>query len=122
AENPPVLEREPEVAQTPEPEVIPEPLEIPAEEESKQRFSFSLDDEPTEMIFDFEKKIAVEEVFDRPLNDDERRLLEEKSNAPKAQSEEFIILDDKAQKSDNLTNEEEDIEPFVKAKDEMPKN
>jgi len=115
---PSILENKPEEVRPFEQETIQKPLEIPVEEESKKRFSFSLDEEPTEMIFDFEKKIAVEEVFDRPLSQDERRLLEEKSNAPAAQPEDFIILDDNIP----AATDEEDIEPFLIVKEEASKN
>lgn len=115
---PPILERKPEQFQSPEQEPVQKPLEIPAEDESKRRFSFSLEEEPTEMIFDFEKKIAVEEVFDRPLSQDELRLLEEKSNAPVAQAEEFIILDN----GKPVTTNNDDVEPFLIVKEEAPKS
>ena len=116
---PPNPTRQSEVSHIEEPKTDEKPLEIPAEEERKNRFSFSLDEEPTEMIFDFEKKIAVEEVFDRPLSNDELRLLEEKSNAPVAEPEEFIVLDEKQPDSENtLVDEEEDIEPFLMIKED----
>jgi hypothetical protein len=41
-------------------------------------FHFSLDDEPEEMVFDFEKELNVEEVFDRPLSDEEIEILKDK--------------------------------------------
>lgn len=104
---------------TAEPEVAQESFKLPVEEQESERFSFSFDDEPKEMIFDFEKKIPVEEVFDRPLNDDEKRLLEEKSSAPTEEPEEFIVLDDRKQEeAENNSAEEEDVEPFLLVKKE----
>ncbi len=120
-DNSPVLNQNARAAQQFEPEVEKTPLEIPAEDEQKKKFSFSFDEEPTEMVFDFEKKIAVEEVFDRPLNDDERRLLEEKSTSSVEETEELIVLDDTEQKSENIKQEEEEIEPFLLVKEEEPK-
>lgn len=119
AQRSPILEQQPPIIQTPEPEAVQKPVEIPVEDEKERKFSFSFDDEPTEMIFDFEKKIAVEEVFDRPLNNDERRLLEEKSSAPLARPEEFIVLDD-TEKESTANDLEEDIEPFLMVKQEEP--
>lgn len=116
----PVLEQRPPVIATPEPKKEEKSLEIPVGEEKGKKFSFSFDEEPTEMIFDFERKIAVEEVFDRPLNDDEVRLLEEKSNAPLAKPDEFIILDAVEEEAADYNFEEEDIEPFLMVKKEIP--
>ncbi|HET8828208.1 MAG TPA: hypothetical protein VFM79_02650, partial [Pelobium sp.] len=97
----------------------PESLELPVEEQESEKFSFSFDDEPKEMIFDFEKKIPVEEVFDRPLNDDEKKLLAEKSSAPTEEPAEFIVLDDRKQEdTESNSVEEEDIEPFLLVKKE----
>lgn len=80
----------------PEPKIEPRAVaqDIPTEEESKSKFRFSFDEEPTEMVFDFEKKIAVNEVFDRPLSEEEQKLIAEKTSAPEASKEEFIVLDD----------------------------
>ncbi|WP_017258592.1 hypothetical protein [Pedobacter arcticus] len=117
AHSQPISERQPPIIRAPEPEIAQKPVEIPVEEEKERKFSFSFDDEPTEMVFDFEKKIAVEEVFDRPLNNDERRLLEEKSRAPMATPEEFIVLDD-TENQFTGNDLEEDIEPFLMVKQE----
>ncbi len=118
AQSLPIVVQVPEIPQKTEPPVIEDtPHNSVEEEEPERKFSFSFDEQPTEMIFDFEKKIAVEEVFDRPLNSDERRLLEEKSNAPVAEPGEFIVLDDDDQ-DDEEENSEEDIEPFLIIKDE----
>ncbi|MBK0382417.1 hypothetical protein I5M32_05530 [Pedobacter sp. SD-b] len=54
-------------------------IEEKEEQTKKKMFDFSFDEEPAEMIFDFEKKIEVENVFDRVLSEDEKRVLEEKS-------------------------------------------
>lgn len=116
-EDTPILNENIERPQVTEPK-IQELSEEPVEQKQEKKFSFSFDDEPTEMIFDFEKKIAVEEVFDRPLNEDERRLLEEKTSAPKEKPEEFIVLDQMEQESANSETEEEDIEPFLLVKSE----
>jgi hypothetical protein len=48
-------------------------------EDKKSFFSFSFDEEPSEMVFDFEKKIAVENVFDRELSEEEQEFLKAKS-------------------------------------------
>ncbi|HEX7366261.1 MAG TPA: hypothetical protein VF273_04150 [Pelobium sp.] len=121
------LKNEPEKLPKPQPDVAgkdsknseKETLETSKQEEQKSRFSFSFDEEPTEMIFDFEKKLAVEEVFDRPLNDEERRLLEEKSSAAIEKPEEFIVLDvNENQKSAAEMPEANETEPFLMVRNE----
>ncbi len=116
----PALEAKTETKQAPQPEIVEKPQEVDAEKEEKPRkFSFSLDEEPTEMIFDFERKIAVDVVFDRPLNNDEKRLLEEKSSAPEPKEEEFIVLDDVEVKEEVRKKEDDkDIEPYLITEDQ----
>ena len=109
------VEPKPEVVQPAEVKVELRPEIIQIEEEEKPRkFSFSFDEEPTEMVFEFEKKIAVEEVFDRPLNNDEKRFLSEKSSVPEPKATEFIVLDEKTADSGTIQNKEEEfIEPYL---------
>ncbi|TKB98721.1 hypothetical protein [Pedobacter cryophilus] len=68
------------------PDLIPdeedEELEEIQEPREKPFFAFSLEEEPVEMVFDFEKKIPVEEVFDRELSEEEKEVLKAKSNFP----------------------------------------
>ncbi len=75
-------------------------------EDKKSFFNFSFDEEPSEMVFDFEKKIAVEEVFDRELSEEEQEVLKVKS----ANKPDVDFLEDE----DNLEEEEEEgPEPFM---------
>lgn len=65
---------------TKEEEVVEE--EDTKDEPALPEFKFSFEEaEPTEMIFDFEKKLSVEEVFDRELTHEEQRVLAEKQQA-----------------------------------------
>ncbi|MFC5282690.1 hypothetical protein [Pedobacter alpinus] len=89
------------------------------QEEPKQKFNFSFE-EPTEMVFDFEKRIAVEEVFDRDLSEAELKVLEEKksekdfSTLKTAQFPEIVEIKLK----DDVVEEEKGPEPFLVIKDE----
>lgn len=85
------------------------------EEVEKPFFDFSFEEEPTEMVFDFEKKVPVEEVFDRPLSNEEIKLLENKIKTLE-EVKEVIVEEDFA------VEEEEGPEPFlmVKENDEEP--
>jgi hypothetical protein len=89
---------------------------------SKERiFNFSFDEQPTEMIFDFEKKIEVVDVFDRDLSEEEKQLLADKSkNLIKEKSDnKFEVSEDDA---DDLEEEEEiGEEPFLIVKTEEDK-
>jgi hypothetical protein len=82
--------------------------------DKKLFFSFSFDEEPSEMVFDFEKKIAIEEVFDRELSEEEQKLLKAKSinNA-----EEEVL-----ETEEEDVNEELGPEPFIveQKKEEKP--
>lgn len=91
-------------------EEVPEEAYTP-EEPAMPVFKFSFDEpEPTEMVFDFEKKLAVDEVFDRVLTEEEQRVLAEKQQAlapiaaPEAQT--FDIVEEE----DTLM---EEVEPFI---------
>ncbi len=88
--------------------------EIEEEEEPKRTFNFSFDEEPAEMIFDFERKIAVEEVFDRPLSDDEKKVIEEKSaEAPVAEDESLLVIEEKQNEEEEDEDNLEFEEPFL---------
>ncbi|MBU0695468.1 MAG: hypothetical protein KKE39_02925 [Bacteroidetes bacterium] len=85
-------------------------------ESKKSFFSFSFDEEPSEMVFDFEKKIAVEDVFDRELSEEEQKLLKIKSfNIP----EEEVL---ETEEEDVEEEEELGPEPFIieQKKEEKP--
>lgn len=105
-------------------ELIHEPSENVEDKEEPRKFKFSFDEEPTEMIFDFEKKIGVEEVFDRPLSADEKRLLDEKTSAPD-QGEELMVLPTEEEKEEKEVQQElqdeEGEEPFMMVKEENTK-
>ena len=87
----------------------------------KRIFDFSFDEQPTEMIFDFEKKIEVADVFDGDLRDEEKQLLADKSKNLIKEN-----LDDKFEVSEDDSDdveEEEEIgeEPFLVVKTEEDK-
>nr|WP_039449811.1 hypothetical protein [Pedobacter glucosidilyticus] len=93
-------------------EEVPEEAYTP-EEPAMPVFKFSFDEpEPTEMVFDFEKKLAVDEVFDRVLTEEEQRVLAEKQQAlapiaaPEAQT--FDVVEE-----EDTLMEEEEVEPFI---------
>lgn len=73
--------------------------------EKKSFFSFSLNEEPGEMVFDFEKKIAVEEVFDRVLSDEEKALIDEKKAQEKTAEVEEVKDEEMAQEEDVVEEE-----------------
>ncbi|MDA9555672.1 hypothetical protein N9R54_05490 [Pelobium sp.] len=83
-------------------------------EESSERplIDFSFDAEPEEMVFDFEKQIPVEEVFDRALREEEKQFL-------KAKAEEVIENPEPiATVTITEDEEEEGPEPFLIQLDE----
>jgi len=90
--------------------------ELEETNEKKSFFSFSFDEEPSEMVFDFEKKIAVEEVFDRALSKEEQELLKAKS-ANKPEEEEELELEEEIEEEEELGPE-----PFIveQKKEEKP--
>lgn len=107
-----------------EEKVIEEPVveevqeDIPSDK--KSFFSFSFDEEPEEMIFDFEKKIAVEEVFDRKLSEEEKALIEEKK--AKEQTLEVKEVEPDAKVEEEVVAEEIIETPVVeKVEEEKPK-
>lgn len=59
--------------ETTEPEITS--LEEEQKAPSTSDFSFDFKEEPTEMVFDFEKEIPVEEVFDRKLTPEEQDVI-----------------------------------------------
>lgn len=95
--------------------VVAYPLDIDLDEDYKEDelikgqveaiekpfFAFSLENEPIEMVFDFEKEAPVEEVFDLILTDEEKDLLDKNAQLLKETSK--IIVED----------EEDGPEPFL---------
>jgi len=93
--------------------VLPDVELSKIEEEPKRKFfDFSLDEEPTEMVFDFEKKISVDEVFDRALSDEEKEFLEQKQNIQEVQIGDTIKKLQEDEEHVSL-EEEEGPEPFL---------
>jgi hypothetical protein len=95
-------------------ETVKEEQEISKIEDEPKRkfFDFSLDEEPTEMVFDFERKISVEEVFDRALSDEEKEFLEQKQNIQEVQIGD-TIKELQEEEEDVSLEEEEGPEPFL---------
>ena len=77
----------------------------------KPIFDFVFEEEPTEMIFDFEKETIGEEVFDKALDSEEIELLENKSK-PLENVNESII------EEVSIEEEEDGPEPFLIIKEE----
>lgn len=99
----PVIEEEILAEELTEEIIEEEPIEKPF-------FDFSFEEEPTEMVFDFEKKVPVEEVFDRALSSEEIEVLESKAKALEEVDEEAV--------EHEIINEEEDgPEPFLMVKE-----
>lgn len=96
-------------------------VELPAEieEEPKSKFNFSFE-EPTEMIFDFEKRIAVEEVFDRDLSEAELKVLENKKSETTEKSTEPTKTYELPREdiNDNFVEDEQGPEPFLVVKND----
>lgn len=99
-------------------ENIKQEEEIPQNEEGKSAPLFKFDfEEPTEMVFDFEKKVAVQDVFDRALTVEEQNLIEDKK---KALVEEEIVARNNVQENIEEVEEEEiGEEPFIIQKAEV---
>jgi len=83
----------------------------------KPFFAFSLENEPIEMVFDFEKEAPIEEVFDRNLSDEEKDLLDKNAQLLKETSK--IIIDDEEDGPEPflIINEVEEIISLEKADD-----
>lgn len=88
--------------------------------EKKSFFSFSFDEEPEEMVFDFEKKIAVEEVFDRKLSEEEKALIEEKKAKEQTLEVKEVEPEDKVEE-EVVAEEIIEIPVAEKAVEEKPK-
>lgn len=105
-------------------EILEQETEASEEETDGPMFDFSFEGEPTEMIFDFEKKIKVEEVFDRELSDEEREFL--KTKEQKLEEKEELIEEDSAEYNfeeeveteEEGEPEEDGPEPFLVFKEE----
>ncbi|MEO5910557.1 MAG: hypothetical protein ABIP95_06690 [Pelobium sp.] len=98
-----------------------EAIEEKDEEIEGPMFDFSFDEEPTEMVFDFEKKIKVEEVFDRELSEEEREFLkakEQKTEEQKSLVDEEEATLEEEEADEEAEQEEEGPEPFLVAKEE----
>lgn len=91
-----------------------------APEEPKKKFNFTFE-EPTEMVFDFEKRIAVEEVFDRELSEVELKVLEEKKIEKELSSLKVNEFTNAVELNTNhdLVDEEIGPEPFLVIKEEQ---
>ena len=90
-------------------ETDPQLLENEIVQEPKTTiFHFSLDEKPEEMVFDFEKELNVEEVFDRALSIEEMEILKSKTQL----NSDFDIESDSEIQPDE---EEEEMvqEPFL---------
>lgn len=86
----------------------------------KRIFDFSFDEQPTEMIFDFEKKIEVADVFDRDLSKEEKEFLADKSkDTTKEHVDDTIEISD--DDFDETVDEEIGEEPFLVVKTEEDK-
>jgi hypothetical protein len=88
----------------------------------KKFFDFSLDEEPAEMVFDFEKKISVEEVFDRQLSEEEKDFLDQKQSDKVEVLSQTIVELQSATEDESITEDDDGPEPFLVAKkEEEPK-
>ena len=97
-----------------EEEVIPVEIDeelIDDEKLEKPIFDFVFEEEPSEMIFDFEKETIGEEVFDEALNSEEIELLENKAKPLENVNE--SVIEEVA-----IEEEEEGPEPFLIIKEE----
>ncbi len=82
-------------------------LELPeAGEFEGPKFDFSFDGEPKEMSFDFEKKLPVEQVFDRELSDEEKELIKAKEAQPEVKAADM-------EEGEKEETEEQGPEPFL---------
>ncbi|MBD3750033.1 MAG: hypothetical protein IE931_11115 [Sphingobacteriales bacterium] len=117
------LEVEEKIEDLKDANLVEEPMvkEIPESTapEKKSFFSFSFDEEPEEMVFDFEKKIAVEEVFDRALSEEEKVLIEEKKTKEQTIEVEEVKSDEKVE--EEVIAEEIMETPLVEEVEEIPK-
>ena len=84
---------------------------IDDEKLEKPIFDFDFEEEPTEMIFDFEKETTGEEVFDKALSSEELELLENKAKPLENVNE--SIIEEVA-----IEEEEDGPEPFLIIKEE----
>jgi hypothetical protein len=134
AEEFPVEKEEPNmISLIPEPEktvdfedVTEETIPEIKEEVKTPLFKFDFE-EPTEMVFDFEKKVEVEDVFDRELTLDEQNLIEDKKKVLTREEEEQRIdlnieTDDLVEKVGEepfiITKEAAVVEPVQEVKEE----
>lgn len=95
-----------------------EELEESEEPTEKPFFAFALEEEPVEMVFDFEKKGSVEEVFDRALIEEEaEEVLGVKSSLPEEATpsleeeegpEPYLMIQEKEEEA--LVEEEVEVE------------
>lgn len=113
AKSPPQIEEK--VEEQKDEKLVEEPIKAEEPEnnpsEKKSFFSFSFDEEPEEMVFDFEKKIAVEEVFDRELSEEEKVLIEEKKAKEQTPKVEDVHSEESVQEV--LIEEEIITEPVI---------
>lgn len=95
-------------------EMEEQPAKVAEVEETpkKKFFDFNLAEEPAEMIFDFEKKISVEEVFDRQLSEEEKVFLEQKQTDQETEVSE-TIKELRAEEEELMAEEEDGPEPFL---------
>ena len=97
-----------------EEEIVPVTFTDVDEKPKKKFFDFNLAEEPAEMIFDFEKKISVEEVFDRELSNEERNFLEQKHSSQDREVSE-TIKELKEEDQEENQEDEDGPEPFLVA-------
>ncbi|MEE1945565.1 hypothetical protein VRU48_10650 [Pedobacter sp. KR3-3] len=122
----PVAEPEKEVQPAPEPELETIEQEVFKLDNEPSTFEFILNDHAEHEQFDFEEK-SVDEIFDRPLSEEEERILAQKIKLSQqtavAEAQEIEL----PETEEEPANEEEDEigpEPFLvhkeEAKEEFP--
>ena len=94
-----------------EPEDMEELAEI-VEVAEQPLFDFSFEEESEEQVFEFEKPMAIEEVFDRVLSEEEKEILLSKT---------VVAVADEVEKEDLVSPAEEEVgpEPFLIAQDKI---
>jgi hypothetical protein len=94
-----------------EPEDMEELAEI-VEVAEQPLFDFSFEEESEEQVFEFEKPMAIEEVFDRVLSEEEKEILLSKT---------VVAVADEVEKEDLVSPAEEEVgpEPFLITQEEI---
>ncbi|RZK66180.1 MAG: hypothetical protein EOO85_27190 [Pedobacter sp.] len=86
--------------------------EEPIQEQETSAALFKFDfEEPKEMAFDFERRVDVEEVFDRELTAEEQNLIDDKRK--EFEVEEVIAVEEENENYDRVDEEEMGEEPFI---------